>query len=78
MPMHRERLAERGENPTEVMARTLRRQLPGRPPLIIATRTRLTARQQGLDRGGRLANVAGSVRIDSDLPTAECCWSTMC
>ena len=67
MPMHRERLAERGENPTEVMARTLRRQLPGRPPLVGATRTRLTARQQGLDRAGRLANVAGSVRIDSDL-----------
>jgi ComF family protein len=67
MPMHRERLAERGENLTEVMAHALRRQLPGRPPLIIATRTRLTARQKGLDRAGRLANVAGSVRIDSDL-----------
>lgn len=67
MPMHRERLAERGENPPEVMAVALRGALPGRPTLVRTTRTRLTARQQGLDRAGRLANVAGSVRIDSDL-----------
>lgn len=67
MPMHPVRLAERGENPVATMAHTLRRLLPGRPPLVRATKTRLTARQQGLDREGRLANVAGAYRIDSDL-----------
>ncbi len=67
MPMHRLRLAERGENPAEVMARALAAHLPGRPPLIRATKTRMTARQQGLDREGRLANVAGAYRVDSRL-----------
>jgi predicted amidophosphoribosyltransferase len=67
MPMHRTRLAERGENPAEVMARTLRPLLPGRPPLVSGIKTRNTARQQGLDRDGRLANVAGAYRIDADL-----------
>ncbi|MBU3693406.1 MAG: ComF family protein [Rhodocyclaceae bacterium] len=67
MPMHRTRLAERGENPAAVMARALRPLLPGRPPLLAATKTRLTARQQGLDREGRLANVAGAYRVDADL-----------
>lgn len=67
MPMHRERLAERGENPPEAMAWALRRVLPDHPPLVRTTRTRLTARQQGLDRAGRLANVADSVRVEGDL-----------
>jgi len=67
MPMHRLRLAERGENPAEVMARELARHLPGRPRLLRATKTRMTARQQGLDRAGRLANVNGAYRIDTRL-----------
>ena len=64
MPMHPSRLAERGENPAEVMAWELCRRLPGRPRLLRCTKTRQTARQQGLDREGRLANVAGAYRID--------------
>jgi len=67
MPMHRLRLAERGENPAEVMARELARRLPGRPRLLRATKTRMTARQQGLDREGRLANVAGAYRVEARL-----------
>lgn len=67
MPMHPARLAERGENPAMTMALALRAKLPDRPPLVSATKTRLTARQQGLDRHGRLANVAGAYRIDADL-----------
>lgn len=67
MPMHRLRLTERGENPAEVMARELARRLPGRPQLLRATKTRMTARQQGLDREGRLANVAGAYRVDATL-----------
>ncbi len=67
MPMHAQRLADRGQNPAEVMARALARHLPGRPPLLRAIKTRMTARQQGLDRNGRLANVAGAYRIDQRL-----------
>lgn len=67
MPMHPLRLAERGENPAIHMARALRPLLPGQPPLVRASKTRPTARQQGLDRAGRLANVAGAYRIDADL-----------
>jgi len=67
MPMHAQRLADRGQNPAEVMASALARHLPGRPPLLRATKTRMTARQQGLDRKGRLANVAGAYRIDQHL-----------
>ena len=67
MPMHTVRLAERGENPTDVMARALRGRLAGRPPLVRACKTRVTARQQGLDRAGRLSNVAGAYRIDTNL-----------
>jgi len=67
MPMHPTRLAERGENPAAVMARVLRPLLPGRPRLVAATKTRITAHQQGLDREGRLANVAGAYRIEADL-----------
>jgi len=67
MPMHRLRLAERGENPAEVMAKSLTAHLPGRPPLIRGCKTRMTARQQGLDREGRLANVADAYRVDAGL-----------
>lgn len=67
MPMHPLRLAERGENPAEVMARELCRRLPGRPRLLWATKTRQTASQQGLDREGRLANVANAYRIEPRL-----------
>jgi predicted amidophosphoribosyltransferase len=67
MPMHPSRLAERGENPAETLARALRPLLTGRPTLARGTKTRVTARQQGLDREGRLANVAGAYRIDADL-----------
>lgn len=67
MPMHPSRLAERGENPTDVLARALRRHLPAPTRLASATKTRITARQQGLDRAGRLANVAGAYRCDAPL-----------
>lgn len=67
MPMHPLRLAERGENPAEVMARELCRKLPARPRLLRAIKTRPTARQQGLDRAGRLANVAGAYRFETGL-----------
>lgn len=67
MPMHPTRLAERGENPAEALALALRPLLPGHPPRLRGVKTRATALQQGLDRAGRLANVAGAYRIDADL-----------
>jgi ComF family protein len=62
VPLHPSRLAQRGFNQSGLLARRLARNL-GAPfaPLVLA-RGRDTPKQASLDRGARLANVAGAFR----------------
>lgn len=65
VPGHREHSLERGFNQAELLARRLARQagLPAAPTL---RRLRHGARQSGLDRRARAANVAGAFALRQD------------
>ncbi len=63
VPVHRERLKERGFNQAELLARELSA-LPGMPPTVSALeRIRATEAQNQLSRQERLRNVAGAFSL---------------
>jgi ComF family protein len=58
IPVHRDRLRERGFDQSHLLAREAGR-VAGTPVTGVLVRTRRTARQAELDRSGRAGNVAG-------------------
>lgn len=70
VPLHRERRRERGFNQAALIARAVARQT-GLPMREILVRDRATTRQHGLDRAGRLRNLAGAFRHEPREPVAE-------
>ncbi|MBK6615633.1 ComF family protein [Ottowia sp.] len=61
MPLSPERLAERGYNPSVLLARRL---APARCRIDLLVRTRHTPPQRGLARADRLRNVRGAFSVD--------------
>jgi len=60
VPLHPERLSQRGFNQAELLARELRRRLRLGSPAGVLVRTRPTPPQVGQDRKRRFENVAGA------------------
>jgi len=65
VPLSAQRLAERGYNPAQLLARELARQLAARPVRTdVLRRVRHTPPQHGLPRAERLKNVRGVYAVD--------------
>lgn len=67
VPLHEERRRERGFNQAALIAAALGSE-SGLPVLELLRRERATARQHGLDRAARLANLAGAFRYVGQSP----------
>jgi len=67
VPLHASRLAERGFNQSALLARRLARHLDAPFAPLALARRRDTPKQADLDRGARLANVAGAFRARQPL-----------
>jgi ComF family protein len=67
VPLHPRRLAERGFNQAEQLARPLCRRRGLRLDLTSARRTLPTPRQQGLQRRARQTNLQDAFAVDTDL-----------
>ena len=65
VPVHRERLRERGYNQAELIARALG-SMAGAPVLDLLERVRPTTKQHRLDRAARLANLRAAFATRSD------------
>lgn len=63
VPVHPDRLRERGYNQAELLAGELAR-LIGRPTVDLLIRTRATTKQHRLDRAGRLHNLRGAFTVN--------------
>lgn len=67
VPVHRDRLRERGYNQTELIARALGKEV-GQSVAALLERTRATTRQHRLDRAARLANLRDAFRVRARAP----------
>lgn len=65
VPLHSRRLAQRGYNQAEVIARVVARELrlPVHPTAVL--RVKATAAQTGLDRNHRMRNLEGAFRVST-------------
>ena len=75
VPMHRERMRERGQNHTELLCKRVLRHVGSaveyRPEAL--RRTALTPTQQGLPRAQRLQNQKGSMAAREDIVSGRSC-----
>jgi ComF family protein len=67
VPVHRERLRERGYNQAELIARALAKDVR-LPVAALLERVRPTTKQHRLDRAARLANLRGAFRVATSEP----------
>jgi ComF family protein len=72
VPLHPSRLAERGFNQSALLARRLAWHLDSPFAPLLLARARDTPKQASLDRGARLANVAGAFRARQPLRVRGC------
>jgi ComF family protein len=72
VPLHPSRLAERGFNQSALLARRVATHLDAPFAPLVLARARDTPKQASLDRGARLANVAGAFRARQPVRVRGC------